>query len=291
MGAEWMPGADRDPRTWACYKMARNTSSRRVVLHWTGSPKTASPKSQADYMHKGNGNTGYHLLVPMTDRYRPLQLRPASCGAGSLLNTGDLKTSPNKQGTVLIQVAIVCTTGDDPFTRGPGPWWPAVLDWLDGWGVPRQFVSGDWNANAVMSTSAWYSANSGYTAHKQVPETPGKVRKPDPGPVTPAVLWGDAGGSPPPSPPPGGGASTFTLQMGAGTMSLRMMKETAPRMKGEDVRHWQSALADGGYNPGTVDGVWGPDSTAATRRAQAKHGLTQDGLLGARTAQALIEKG
>ena len=142
-----------------------------------------------------------------------------------------------------------------------------------------------------MSTSAWTSANSGYTAHKQVPETPGKVRKPDPGPVTPAVLWGDAGGSPPPSPPPGGGTSTFTLTMGAGTMTLRMMKETAPRMKGEDVRHWQHTLTDGGYKPGTVDGVWGPDSTAATRRAQKKHGLAQDGLLGAKTAEALIEKG
>ena len=23
MGAEWMPGADRDPRTWACYGMSQ----------------------------------------------------------------------------------------------------------------------------------------------------------------------------------------------------------------------------------------------------------------------------
>ena len=285
MPEAWMPGADRDPRDWACYTMARNTPSCRAVLHWTASPKSASPKSQADYMHQGSGSTGYHLLVPAENNgYRPLQLRPAGCGAGSLNNTGDLTTSPNKQGTVLIQVSMVCTTGDDPFVRGAGPWWPQVLDWLDSWGVPRQFVAGDWNADAVMSTSQWYSAADGYTAHKQVPEVPGVVRKQDPGPVDPAVLFGGEPGTPPPS------SSTFALDFsGSGSMSLRMVKRTSPLMSGTDVKSWQRLLADRGNSPGSIDGQYGDKSKSACVAFQSARGLGSDGIIGPKTGERLLE--
>jgi hypothetical protein len=210
-GPDWASWADRDGRAWTTNPMSGSTGARRVGLHWTASPATASPKSQADYMAANAGlNTGYHLLVPIIDNgYRPLQLRPFSKAAGSFYNSGQLARSPNKEGTVGIQIAMICTTGDDPFTRGPGPWWPQVLDLLDAWGIPRQYVWHAWNASEVMPTSVWYSANSGYTAHKQVPEVPGVVRKPDPGPVTDSVLWSGAyvpAPIPPPSPSDG-----FTL--------------------------------------------------------------------------------
>lgn len=285
-----MPGADRDPRHWACYTMSGNTSSRRVVLHWTASPRTASPKSQADYMHQGTGSTGYHLIVPVDDNgYRPLQLRPAGCGAGSLKNTGDLHTSPNKQGSVLVQVAMVCTTGDDPFTKGPGPWWPQVLDWLDGWGIPRQYVAGDWNANRVMSTSDWYSAKSGYTAHKQVPEIPNTPRKPDPGPVNSAVMWDGAVPSPPPTQPPSSTRVTIDVK-GSGTVTVRMLKPTSPIMKGEDVRAAQQLLKLRGHAPadGRTDGQYGTNSVEACKRFQKAQRLQTDGWVGSKTWDALL---
>lgn len=191
MGADWMPEAERDGHGWTCNSMHRNTWARRVVLHWTASSMHSSPQSQANYMWDGGAgkSSGYHLLVPLISDYKPLQLRPASCAAGSLYNSGRLARSPNREGTVLIQISMVCTTGDDPFTRGPGPWWPAVLAWLDGWQIPRQYVDRAWNDERVMGTDVWYSMIDGWTAHKQVPEIPGTVRKPDPGPVTDSVLW------------------------------------------------------------------------------------------------------
>ena len=198
-GADWMPEAERDGRAWTCNQMHRNTTARRTVLHWTASSRSASPKSQANYMWSNNGGTtGYHLLLPIDDNgHRPLQLRPASCAAGSLYNSGQLARSPNREGSTLIQISFICTTGDDPCVKGPGPWWPAVLDWLDEWGIPRQYIDRNWSETRVMGTDIWYSDRGGYAGHKNTPEVPGVVRKPDPGPVTDTVLWP----APTPQPP------------------------------------------------------------------------------------------
>lgn len=213
-GPDWADWADRDGRAWTTNPMSGSTSARRVGLHWTASPRTASPKSQADYMAANAGlGTGYHLLVPIDDNgHRPLQLRPFSKAAGSFYNSGQLARSPNKEGTVGIQIAMVCTTGDDPFVRGPGPWWGRVLELLDSWGIPRRYVWRNWTADGVMSTSTWYSDASGYTAHKQVPEVPGTIRKVDPGPVDDAVLWSGAG-EPSPTPPPQGSQELVTIEV------------------------------------------------------------------------------
>lgn len=285
MGAEWMPEADRDYRNWACYGMSKNTTSRRVVTHWSGSPKTFSPKSQADYMWKGNGNTGYHLLVPMSYNYRPLQLRPASCGAGSLLNNGSLSTSPNKQGTISIQICVICTIGDDPFVKGPGPWWPAVLDWCKGWDIPEKYVDVNWSANKLMTRSVWYSNSSGWTAHKQVPET-NVVRKPDPGPVVDKILWGRT--SSPTPPPPSSPDSFVKFTAGGGTVSARLLKITSPMMKGRDVRQAQACLSEWDCSPGKHDSVYGNNTVGAVKTFQKARGLVADGIVGSKTWSKLI---
>lgn len=288
MGADWLPEADRDGRSWTCNSMYKNTSAKRAVMHWTASSRNASPKSQADYMwNSSGGSTGYHLIVPIDDNgYRPLQLRAASCAAGSLYNSGQLARSPNREGSVNIQVSMVCTTGDDPFVKGPGPWWGAVLAWLDGWGIPRQFVAGDWNANAVMSTSSWYSSTGGYTAHKQVPEVPGTVRKPDPGPVAAEVLW--AGTTPPPQPqpepPPSDVPVTLTVVEG-GTVSLRQIRKGS---EGRDVREVQAMLSEWAIDPGPHDGIFGSGTDNAVRQFQSSRGLASDGIVGANTYQSLF---
>ena len=58
------------------------------------------------------------------------------------------------------------------------------------------------------------------------------------------------------------------------------------------IARYQSALAylssvNPAYNPGAVDGKYGPNTAAAVKAFQADHGLTQDGEAGAATAAAL----
>ncbi len=49
----------------------------------------------------------------------------------------------------------------------------------------------------------------------------------------------------------------------------------------------QHALKDKGYDPGTLDGVYGPRTQAAVREFQSKNDLPEDGLLTLQTLAAL----
>jgi phage tail tape-measure protein len=53
------------------------------------------------------------------------------------------------------------------------------------------------------------------------------------------------------------------------------------------VRQAQIALNTQGYNAGTVDGRFGPNTESAVRRFQAKNGLTESGALDTSTLSAL----
>ena len=53
------------------------------------------------------------------------------------------------------------------------------------------------------------------------------------------------------------------------------------------LREAQQALADKGYDPGAVDGHWGPRSTTALRQFQRAQGLVATGRLDAETLDAL----
>lgn len=53
------------------------------------------------------------------------------------------------------------------------------------------------------------------------------------------------------------------------------------------VKQIQSALARNAFNPGLIDGILGPNTRAATRRAQAAHHLVQDEVVGPNTSHVL----
>jgi lysozyme len=57
--------------------------------------------------------------------------------------------------------------------------------------------------------------------------------------------------------------------------------------RGEHVRRLQQAMARAGFDPGPVDGEFGPKTSAAVRAFQQAKGLQADGIVGPRTWAAL----
>jgi peptidoglycan hydrolase-like protein with peptidoglycan-binding domain len=63
-------------------------------------------------------------------------------------------------------------------------------------------------------------------------------------------------------------------------------------VRGTDVRQLQQALKAGGYDPGSIDGVFGSKTATAVKAFQQARGLTVDGVVGAqsrKTIAALLE--
>jgi N-acetyl-anhydromuramyl-L-alanine amidase AmpD len=64
-----------------------------------------------------------------------------------------------------------------------------------------------------------------------------------------------------------------------------MLKEGA---SGYQVRRLQRLLAQHGFDPGTIDGAYGPATAAAVKNAQKANGLRADGIAGPLTWHALL---
>ena len=62
---------------------------------------------------------------------------------------------------------------------------------------------------------------------------------------------------------------------------------TAPLMTGNKVRQIQQKLKSAGFDPGIIDGQFGPHTQAAVVAFQLSEGLIPDGEVGAKTAAAL----
>ncbi len=58
--------------------------------------------------------------------------------------------------------------------------------------------------------------------------------------------------------------------------------------RGEDVRAVQQALVDNGYSPGSIDGVYGPNTKNAVIKYQRAKRLKVDGIVGPETWAALL---
>src|ERR1700761_9184376 len=72
------------------------------------------------------------------------------------------------------------------------------------------------------------------------------------------------------------------------TVILGLLAVFAPRAQGSDlVMEAQYALKDKGFDPGTMDGVLGPNTRAAIREFQRKNFLPVDGLLTRQTLAVL----
>ena len=65
--------------------------------------------------------------------------------------------------------------------------------------------------------------------------------------------------------------------------SERSLALQEPRLEGDDVRAAQQQLEALGYAVGEIDGVYGPQTEAATRAFQVRNNLTVDGIVGPQT--------
>jgi len=68
----------------------------------------------------------------------------------------------------------------------------------------------------------------------------------------------------------------------------RELKLTDPYMTGEDVKTAQALLTEKGYNPGTIDGVFGKNTEIASKNFKYDNGLKHEtGTIGKKTAEKL----
>jgi N-acetylmuramoyl-L-alanine amidase len=67
----------------------------------------------------------------------------------------------------------------------------------------------------------------------------------------------------------------------------RLLFRTRPMLRGEDVRDLQLRLSRLGFDPGHVDGVFGPETEQALLRFQNEVGLAVDGIFGTETLAQL----
>jgi hypothetical protein len=119
----------------------------------------------------------------------------------------------------------------------------------------------------------------------QSPVTPAPTATPPPGetgpssaPTTPSTTPSTATPTTTPS-TRGGSTSNFTLPEGT---KLRL-GEGDPAL----IRELQQALSRAGYDPGPVDGTFGPRTQAAVVAFQQANGLSADGVVGPETASTL----
>ena len=80
------------------------------------------------------------------------------------------------------------------------------------------------------------------------------------------------------------GVVAFALFTSAGTADAEVLKNGS---KGALVKTVQTKLKNWGYYTGAVDGIYGPKTVQAVKYFQRKNGLTQDGVVGAKTAAAM----
>lgn len=287
MGTLWMPSADRDSRAWTRNPMSRSTGAVRCIVHTTENDPGTSPASIVTYManHPPKLQGGYHVVMDTTGKHKPVQLRPFNVAAGSLRNNGTLARSPNKEGTVLIQVSLVARAAQNPCLRDLGPWWPEFLACVRSFGVPDTWVgplpAGGGVANK-MPLSTWYSGTSGWASHATSPNPTSPHW--DPGQVDPAHVYGGASTQPPPTTtpptqPPPSGTAVIPVE-GGGQVALPVMKQG---YQGRPCRQWQALLQEWGMNPGTHDGIFGGKTDAATKQFQQSRGLAADGIVGTKT--------
>jgi len=83
-------------------------------------------------------------------------------------------------------------------------------------------------------------------------------------------------------------ATEIALEEARWKLGDRSLRIQEPAMRGDDVATLQARLVDMGFNPGRVDGIYGPLTESAVREFQRSVGATHDGICGPNTIISLM---
>lgn len=84
------------------------------------------------------------------------------------------------------------------------------------------------------------------------------------------------------------GRQTWATLVEAGhRLGDRFLYRRTPALRGDDVAELQRQLSSLGFDPGRVDGIFGPDTSAALAEFQRNAGLAVDAIMGAATLVSL----
>jgi N-acetylmuramoyl-L-alanine amidase len=84
------------------------------------------------------------------------------------------------------------------------------------------------------------------------------------------------------------GSTESALEEARWKLGDRSLSLQQPLMRGDDVATLQARLVDMGFDPGRVDGIYGPLTEGAVRNFQKSVGVTIDGICGPGTVIALM---
>ncbi|MBE1459475.1 hypothetical protein H4W79_003689 [Nocardiopsis terrae] len=181
MAKAWMPGAERIEG--GAVRTATGGGAPRAVWTVTGSdPNTWSAREEAHRLvHKGES---VHLVWnPLTGAVAQTlaATRRSGLALGSTSRHG-LCLEHGDEGRVCLVVAVVATE-EEPFTGGPLVGLAPIVDWLESWGVSRNWPAGPPGVRDERSPSpeetvrVW--SRGGHFGHGQVPGSlstaPGRV--------------------------------------------------------------------------------------------------------------------
>jgi N-acetylmuramoyl-L-alanine amidase len=82
-------------------------------------------------------------------------------------------------------------------------------------------------------------------------------------------------------------ATWFALVEASWELGDRLLKLSAPHLRGDDVDELQVSLARLGFDCGRPDGIYGPATARAVQTFQRNVGITSDGICGSDTVRAL----
>ncbi|MFC4560711.1 hypothetical protein ACFO4E_02450 [Nocardiopsis mangrovi] len=185
MANAWMPGAGRVRSRTQGGGVYQGGAPRAVWLTTESDPFALSARSVAQRLDS-DGHSAHLVWNPVTGE--TAQLLPATVPALGQLETRG--TDRAREGRVCIVIRVI-GHALSPFTDGPLTGLAPLLDWLDGWQVPRRWPGGAPLAvppprAAGTGERAW--ARGGHFGHSQVPGGHGG----GPGAISPERLLGVA---------------------------------------------------------------------------------------------------
>lgn len=145
-------------------------------------------------------------------------------------------------------------------------------------------VTGLYQEDTAAATRRFQTA-AGVTADGIVgPATWSRLFPTPPGEANPPTATAPGSTTPPAANPPAATAPSSPSGSASATTALPVLR---PGMEGDAVRQLQQRLRTKGFYSGTIDGLFGSQTEAAVRAAQAANNLTVDGIVGPATWRAL----